>query len=130
MGDLAYRAISKAVEECVENVCSYDEIRRISDKLLSMFEKVEDRAFESIARFQPVASDLRKIKSYMKIAYDFVRFGGYALEISFANQKLGGVKYCDAWITSYIEDMSEKALEMVRLSVDSLEKYDPRLTEK
>jgi len=38
--------------------------------LVSLSEEAEDKAVELIARYQPVASDLRKIKSYMKMAYD------------------------------------------------------------
>ncbi len=34
-----------------------------------------------IARYQPVASDLRVIKSSMKIAYDLARLGRYAYDI-------------------------------------------------
>jgi len=54
---------------------AYNEILEMSDALVAMADRVEDKAFELIARFQPVASDLRTIKSYMKIAYDFARFG-------------------------------------------------------
>ena len=38
--------------------------------MVSLSEEAEDKAVELIARYQPVASDLRKIKSYMKMAYD------------------------------------------------------------
>jgi phosphate transport system protein len=79
---------------------AYNEIREMSDTLMAMADHVEGKAFELIARFQPVASDLRTIKSYMKIAYDFARFGRYALDISFVNKRLGGLKNCEEWINS------------------------------
>ena len=60
--------------------------------LVSMADKVEDKSFELIARFQPVATDLRTIKSYMKIGNDFARYGRYALDISFINDKLRRLK--------------------------------------
>jgi len=91
---------------------------------------VEDKAFELIARFQPVASDLRTIKSYMKIAYDFTRFGRYALDISFVNKQLDGLRNCEEWINSYVKDMGEKALDMVRLSIESFKSHDTQLAEK
>jgi phosphate transport system protein len=130
MGDLAHRAVLTALLECLNEREAYNEIREMSDTLMAMADHVEDKAFELIARFQPVASDLRTIKSYMKIAYDFARFGRYALDISFINKRLGGLKNCEEWINSHVKNMSEKALEMVRLSIESLKSHDTQLAEK
>jgi phosphate transport system protein len=130
MGELANRAVLTAILECLNGREAYNEIREMSDTLMAMADHVEDKAFELIARFQPVASDLRTIKSYMKIAYDFARFGRYALDISFVNKRLGGLKNCEEWINSYVRDMGEKALDMVRLSIESLKSHDTQLAEK
>ncbi len=130
MGELAYHTVLTALRECIENRDAYNEIREISDIIVSMADHVEDKALELIARFQPVASDLRTIKSYMKIAYDFARFGRYALDMSYTNQKLGGMKNCDAWIVLHVKDMGEKALNMIRLSIDSLRSHNPQIAVK
>jgi phosphate transport system protein len=130
MGELAHRAVLTALLECLERKEAYKEVREMADTLLAMADRIEDKAFELIARFQPVASDLRTIKSYMKIAYDFARFGRYALDISFINKRLGGLKNCEEWINSHVKNMSEKALEMVRLSIESLKSHDTQLAEK
>jgi phosphate transport system protein len=89
-----------------------------------MGNKVEDQTFQLIARFQPVASDLRAIKSYMKIGYDFARYGRYALDISSINDKISGLQECDISTINYIHEMSDKVLAMVRISVDALKRYD------
>jgi len=130
MGELAYRTVLIALMECVENRQAYNEIREMSEILALMTDNVEDKVFELIARFQPVASDLRTIKSYMKIAYDFARFGRYALDMSYTNQKLGGIRNCEPWIISRIKEMGEKALEMISLSINSLRSHDSQLAEK
>ncbi|MEM2889524.1 MAG: phosphate signaling complex protein PhoU [Candidatus Bathyarchaeia archaeon] len=130
MGELAYHTVLMAITECVENRQVYNEIREISDVLVSMADNVEDKAFELIARFQPVASDLRTIKSYMKITYDFARFGRYALDISYTNHKLGGIRSCETWIISHIKEMGEKTLKMISLSITSLRSHDAQLAEK
>jgi phosphate transport system protein len=130
MGELAHRAVLTALLECLERREAYKEVREMADTLLAMADRIEDKAFELIARFQPVASDLRTIKSYMKIAYDFARFGRYALDISFINKRLGGLKNCEEWINSHVKNMSEKVLEMVRLSIESLKSHDTQLAEK
>ena len=130
MGELAYHTILTVLRECIENGDVYNKIREMSDVLVSMADHVEDKAFELIARFQPVASDLRTIKSYMRIAYDFVRFGRYALDMSYTNQKLGGMKNCDSWIVLHVKEMGEKVLNMIRLSIDSLRSRNPQLAGK
>ncbi|MCX8173749.1 MAG: phosphate signaling complex protein PhoU [Thermoplasmata archaeon] len=130
MGELAYKVVSLAVSECISGKCVHQEVREISNRLVAMEEAIEEKVVEMIARYQPVASDLRRIKSSMKIAYDFARFGRYALDISFTNKRLNGVANCDTWIVSYIMEMGEKTLGMMRLSLDSLKKYDPHLVEK
>jgi phosphate transport system protein len=92
-----------------------------------MAEEAGDKAFELIARFQPVASDLRILKSYMQITYDFERYGRYALDVSQIQKKLGGLEDCEEWIQRSIDGMSERVLSMVRISVDSLKSHDAEL---
>ncbi|MEM3985209.1 MAG: PhoU domain-containing protein [Candidatus Methanomethylicia archaeon] len=124
MGDLAYQAISIAIKENFYNGNSYHKIKEISDILLTLNDQIEDKAFEIIARFQPVASDLRTIKSYMKISYDFTRLGRYALDISYVNKHFGGLKGCNGWIFSYTMEMSEKVLNTIKISIEALKKQN------
>lgn len=120
MGDLAYQAVSMAIHESLYGGVSYDKIKDMSDTLIILADQVEDKAFEMIIRFQPVASDLRIIKSYMKISYDLARFGRYALDISYINKCFGGLKEGEEWIRSYTASMSSKALNMIKMSIEAL----------
>lgn len=120
MGDLAYQAVSMAIEESFHGGDLYHRIREISDMLITLAEQAEDKAFEIIARFQPVASDLRTIKSYMKISYDFTRFGRYALDISYLNRRFGGLRESVGWIRTQAAEMGEKVLVMMRTSIEAL----------
>ena len=52
-----------------------------SEKLKIFQLEVSDLATELIFRYQPVATDLRYIRSCMEIAYGFSRFGRYAYDI-------------------------------------------------
>jgi phosphate transport system protein len=92
-----------------------------------MADEAEDKAFELMARFQPVASDLRILKSYMKITYDFERYGRYAFDVSQVQNKLGGLDECERWIHESIREMSEKVLSMVRISIESLKSHNVEL---
>lgn len=57
----------------------------------------------------------------------FTRFGRYALDISFINDKLSGLKDCASWCRDDVEAMSEKVLQTVRISIDSLRRHDVTL---
>jgi len=127
MGELAYKTVSLSIMSCIEGTSGYEQVRNLSETLVSMGGEVEDKAFELISRFQPVASDLRILKSYMKIAYDFTRYGRYALDISQIYERLGGIRECEDWIRKAIREMSEKTLSMVGTSVESLKSYDAEL---
>ena len=127
MGDLTYQTLSISLRGYLEGKSVQNDVRELSDMLLTMADKVEDQSFQLMARYQPVASDLREIKSYMKIGNDFARYGRYALDIAFINDKLNGVKECEEWVRDPIAEMSQKVLSMVKLSVESLKKLDVEL---
>jgi phosphate transport system protein len=124
MGELTYQTLSISIKAYLDGSTALSHVRDMSDRLMVMADKVENRTFELIARFQPVASDLRAIKSYMKIGYDFARYGRYALDISFINDQINGLKECSFDTRAHIEKMSEKVLQMVSVSVEALRKLD------
>jgi phosphate transport system protein len=124
MGELTYHALSISINAYIEGLTVQGQVQEMSDQLILMADKVEDRAFELITRFQPVASDLRTIKSYMKIGYDFARYGRYALDISYINDQVNGLAECSIDIKESAEKMSEKTLHMVKISIDALRKHD------
>lgn len=124
MGELTYQTLSISIKGYIESSIVQGQIREMSDRLMLMADKVEDRSFELITRFQPVASDLRAIKSYMKIGYDFARYGRYALDISYINDQISGLSECDIEIKESVEKMCEKVLQMVKISIDALRKHD------
>jgi phosphate transport system protein len=120
MGDLAKKTVSLSIMDYIEGKSNHGQVQEWSDMLIMMEDEVEAKAFELIARFQPVASDLRIIKSYIKISYDFTRYGRYAHDISQICKMLGGMGECEEWIKKLIREMSERTLSMVDTSVESL----------
>ncbi|MEM2056789.1 MAG: phosphate signaling complex protein PhoU [Thermoproteota archaeon] len=124
MGGLAHEAIAMSLEGYINGVSTYSKVQNTSDILVSTADEAEDRVFELIARFQPVASDLRLLKSFMKISYNLARYGRYALDISQIYEKLDGLGLCEEWIRNHIKEMANKVLEMIQMSVDILETRD------
>ena len=127
MGEVAYKTVSLSIMNYLEGKNVHKQVADLSEALISMAEEVEDKAFELISRFQPVASDLRILKSYMDVSYDFSRYGRYALDVSQIHEMLDGIRGCEDWIRESIEEMGEKVLSMVGRSVESLKSHDAEL---
>ena len=127
MGELAQKTVSLSIMNYLEGTHTPAQVKNLSDTLSEMAEPIEDTAFEIIARFQPVASDLRILKSYMKICYDFRRYGRYALDISQIYERLSGMDECDISFRKTIEQMGVETLEMVGTSIEALRNHDPEI---
>jgi len=115
MADLAERTVDASIHVYLEGGTIDIQIRAWSDALRSLHDSLEERAVELIARYQPVATDLRMIKSSMKIAYDLSRFGRYALDISTA------LKILDVHpepANGSIAELGKKTIEVLHLSIE------------
>jgi phosphate transport system protein len=130
MGELAEDVIALSIEGFLEGVDVCEKVHSLSEVLITMSEEIEGRSFELIAKYQPVASDLRMIKSYMKIAYDLERYGRYAWDISFIHKRLHKSKRCvPPEFLILVENMTETVMEMVNTSIKSLKNHDADLAE-
>jgi phosphate transport system protein len=126
MGEVAEKALSISFSGFMRGRDVSEEVHDISEVLVAMTMEIEDKAFELIVKYQPVASDLRIINSYMKIAYDFERYGRYAWDISLTHKKLSGLENCaPSW--GPMEQLVEKVSEMVSKSVRALKDHDVEL---
>jgi phosphate transport system protein len=98
-----------------------------SENLRLMQDEVSDLSMELIARYQPVATDLRFIRSCMEIAYDFSRFGRYSYDIADVLETMGSISDCDK---SYVLKMSNTVREMIQLSINALQSRDRNTAQK
>lgn len=58
------------------------EVRDKSEKIEELALKIENSVFETIARRQPVAKDLRELATYLQVSYNLYRIGRYAYKIA------------------------------------------------
>jgi phosphate transport system protein len=121
MADLAERTVSASIAAAAQGGNLDAQVRVWSNELQGKYDDVEEKAVELIARYQPVASDLRVIKSSMKIAYDLARLGRYAYDIVQVLTIINGGKKADRL---FLQKMSEKVLAMMRLSFETLRTHD------
>jgi phosphate transport system protein len=121
MADLAERTVEASLSSAAQGGKIDAQVRVWSNELQGRYDDVEEKAVELIARYQPVASDLRVIKSNMKIAYDLARLGRYAYDIVQVLDLIDGGKAADR---AFLEKMSEQVLDMMRLSFNTLRTHD------
>jgi phosphate transport system protein len=125
-GEIAKSAIDISISSFINGKDAMEDVRDLSDILNSMTVEIENKAFELIAKYQPVASDLRIINSYMKVAYDFERYGRYAWDISFTHKKLGELRECTVG-PDLMARLAENVSLMVGKSVEALKRQDAEL---
>jgi phosphate transport system protein len=127
--------MSKISEICVSTVLeSYTkgdvkkrEMSEWAEKLRTLQEEVSDLAFELIARYQPVATDLRYIRSCLEVSYVLSRFGGYGYEIVEVLDMMGSISECDK---SVVTEAAKVTSEMISLSVNALDFKDKEASDK
>jgi phosphate transport system protein len=130
MGELAEKTVSLSFDVSTKGQDSADRVRVYSETLISSSEEIEEKATEVIARYQPVASDLRTIRSYMKIAYDLARCGRYAWDISFIYKRFEiSFKECSLPYLP-LDEMMNEVLKILHLSVEAVAKVDLKLARK
>ncbi len=97
------------------------EVKRMGERLQSLHRQVSDLSMEVIARYQPVATDLRFIKACFEISYGFYRYGRYALDIVEVLEMFGDLSKCDR---DAVVKTARKTQEMIRMSVDAFARRD------
>ncbi|MEM0440867.1 MAG: phosphate uptake regulator PhoU [Candidatus Caldarchaeum sp.] len=116
MANLSKKAVELAVESYIKGIDKQDEVFQLSEKLRWLQDEVSDLAVEIIARYQPVARDLRFLKSSMEVAYGFSRFGRYAYDICQVITTFGNLNDCDK---KEIVEVSEIVKLMIETSIKS-----------
>ena len=128
MAKLSERAVFASIESYEIGTSTIKkQIFEWSENLRLMQDEVSDLSIELIARYQPVATDLRFIRSCMEIAYDFSRFGRYSYDIVDVLETMGSISDCDK---SYVLQMSNTVREMIHLSIEALQSRDRNAAQK
>jgi len=125
MGRLTMEALELSLKGFFDGEDTYVQTRAWSNTILILSEEVEDRATELMALHQPMASDLRTLKAYIKVAYDLERFGRYAMDISEIRNRIGGWEPIPE--ENGFREMGEKTKECVAMSLEFIETMNERL---
>src|SRR6266699_3862326 len=114
MAKLSEDPVSTSIDAYVKGKDLRDRGYGWSEELRILQDEVSELAIELIARYQPVATDLRFIKSCMEVAYGFSRFGRYAHDISDVEGIFGDLSMCDR---SAVQNAGTQDKDMITLSI-------------
>ncbi len=126
MAQLSQAAVSASIE-AYERGGKGKEVKQMSERLRVLHRQVSDLSVEIIARYQPVASDLRFLKACFEISYGFFRYGRYALDITDVLEVFGDLSKCDH---GSVAATAQKTQEMIRMSVDAFARRDVELARR
>jgi phosphate transport system protein len=127
MGNLSETTVNKAIEAYSQGIDVRDEIYAKSEQLAKLQDDALDLATEIIARYQPVASDLRFITSSMEISYGFSRLGRYAYDITDILSLYKDLSECDK---TDVDRAAKQAAEMIHLSIKAFTERDVMMAGK
>lgn len=124
--------VERILKGCLETLKSLDRTQAEfwigEDQLVNDFERrVDDECVRLIATQQPVAKDLRKIISAMKISTDLERMADLAVGIAKVTKRIEG-PLCKPLID--IPLMAEMALEMMRQGLEAYSNEDMELAQE
>ncbi|EGW38276.1 phosphate signaling complex protein PhoU [Desulfosporosinus sp. OT] len=123
------KEVERILQGCMQSLISLDRTQAegwiAEDQLVNDFERrVDDECVRLIATQQPVAKDLRKIVSAMKISTDLERMADLAIDIAKVVRRIDG-PLCKPLID--IPQMAEKALEMMQQGLEAYSNEDMEL---
>ncbi|MFW9799660.1 MAG: phosphate uptake regulator PhoU [Candidatus Thorarchaeota archaeon] len=108
-------------------------VKEKSNSIDELVEKVEANVFETIARRQPVASDLRRLATYLQVAHHLYRVGRYAYKIAHIVKLCEGLEHFkELESLPYMAELANKTLSIAMngilegdlSEIDELEKME------
>jgi phosphate transport system protein len=123
MASLATRSLDNALNGLLQRDDDLCTTAIADDEEIDQLEKQVDKdGIELLLRFQPVASDLRRVVSAMKLSSNLERIGDQAVSIARKARKLN--RHPALLEVALIEPMRELAMKMFRDSVDAFVRED------
>ena len=108
-------------------------VKELSGDIEELSENIESNVFETIARRQPVAKDLRRLSVYLQISHSLFRVGRYSYKIAHITnlcEKLEHFKELES--LPYLAELAKKTLDIAMKGIleedlsqiDELEKME------
>jgi phosphate transport system protein len=115
----ALNALARGDEELADEVISFD------DEVDRRYVEIETGVQSLLARQTPVATDLRLVLAVLRVNLHLERMADYCVTVAKLTKLMGGLNVTDRAISSSIEDMGQRAEQMIRVAMDAFATRDP-----
>jgi phosphate transport system protein len=124
-GDLVLRALRSSLNALARGDEELaDEVIRFDDEVDSRYVRIEEGVQSLLARQTPVAADLRLVLAVLRVNLHLERMADYCVTVAKLTKLMGGLNVSDEAIQRSIEDMGQRAEQMIRVAMDSFAKRD------
>lgn len=129
-GDLVLRALRSSLnalargdEELADEVISFD------DQVDARYMQLEEGVQSLLARQTPVAADLRLVLAVLRVNLHLERMADYCVTVAKLTKLMGNLNVRDDAIGRSIEDMGQRAEQMIRVALDAFASRDAKKAE-
>jgi phosphate transport system protein len=129
-GDLVLRALRSSLnalargdEELADEVISFD------DQVDARYMQIEEGVQSLLARQTPVAADLRLVLAVLRVNLHLERMADYCVTVAKLTKLMGNLNVTDDAISRSIEDMGQRAEQMIRVALDAFATRDAQKAE-
>jgi phosphate transport system protein len=124
-GDLVLRALRSALNALARGDEELaDEVIRFDDEVDSRYVAIETGVQSMLARQTPVAADLRLVLAVLRVNLHLERMADYCVTVAKLTKLMGDLNVSDQAISTSIEDMGQRAEQMIRVAMDSFADRD------
>jgi len=124
-GDLVLRALRSSLNALARGDEELaDEVIRFDDEVDRRYVAIEEGVQSLLARQTPVAADLRFVLAVLRVNLHLERMADYCVTVAKLTKLMGGLNVNDEAISNSIEDMGQRAEQMIRVAMDSFAARD------
>jgi phosphate transport system protein len=124
-GDLVLRALRSSLNALARGDEELaDEVIRFDDEVDRRYVQIEEGVQSLLARQTPVAIDLRLVLAVLRVNLHLERMADYCVTVAKLTKLMGDLNVNDEAIGRSIEDMGQRAEQMIRVAMDSFASRD------
>ena len=114
----ALNALARGDDELADEVIGFD------DEIDHRYVRIEEGVQSLLARQTPVAVDLRLVLAILRINLHLERMADYCVTVAKLTKLMGGLDVSGETILSSLEDMGQRAEQMIRVALDAFAERD------
>ena len=114
----ALNALARGDDELADEVIGFD------DEIDRRYARIEEGVQSLLARQTPVAGDLRLVLAVLRINLHLERMADYCVTVAKLTKLMGGLDVSGEQILDSIEDMGQRAEQMIRVALDAFAARD------